>query len=109
MQDAFYSCFQWYARSPRLSTSVQFCQPDSIGATMKNSYLYILSLALLITGFVCVWLAWHGDANFTTGIPVGVSSIQFCGSASGGRTLAGFLSGLLGIILSAVALGRTSV
>ena len=82
-------------------------QPDSIGATMKNSYLYILSLALLITGFVCVWLAWHGDANFTTGIPVGVSSIQFCGSATGGRTLAGFLSGILGIILYAVALGRT--
>ena len=74
---------------------------------MKTSFLYILSLALLLVGFLCIWSAWHGDANFATGIPVGVSSIQFCGSATGGRTLAGFLSGILGIILYAVALGRT--
>ena len=74
---------------------------------MKTSYLFILSLALLLVGFLCIWSAWHGDANVTTGIPVGVSSIQFCGSATGGRTLAGFLSGILGIILYGVALVRT--
>jgi hypothetical protein len=74
---------------------------------MKKSYLYIFSLALLITGFFCIWSAWHGDADLTTGIPVGLSSIKLCGSAAGGRTLAGFLSGIVGIVLYGVALFRT--
>jgi hypothetical protein len=46
---------------------------------MKTSYLFIFSLVLLITGF----------------------------SATGSRTLAGFLSGIAGIILCGVALVRT--
>jgi hypothetical protein len=72
-----------------------------------TSYLYIFSLVLLITGFLCIWSAWHGDANFTSGIPVGLSSIQLCGSATGSRTLAGFLSGIVGMGLYGVALLRT--
>ena len=71
---------------------------------MKTSYLYIFSLALLITGFLCIWSAWHGDSNFTSGIPVGLSSIQLCGSATFRRTLAGFLSEIVGIILYGVVL-----
>jgi hypothetical protein len=74
---------------------------------MKTSYLHILSLVLLVTGFFCIWSAWHGDANLTTGIPVGLSTIQLCGSATGTRTLAGFLSGIAGIVLYGVALVRT--
>ena len=74
---------------------------------MKTSYLYSFSLLLLITGFLCIWSAWHGEANFSTGIPVGLSSIQMCGSATGSETLAGFLSGIVGIILYGVALVRT--
>jgi len=74
---------------------------------MKTSYLYIFSLVLLITGFLCIWSAWHGDATITTDIPVGLSSIQLYGSATGSRTLAGFFSGIVGIILYGVALVRT--
>jgi hypothetical protein len=73
----------------------------------RSAWLYIFSLALLITGFLCIWSAWHGDANFTTGIPAGLSSIQLCGTATGSRTLAGFLSGIVGTILYGVALVRT--
>ena len=74
---------------------------------MKTSYLHILALVLLATGFLCIWSAWHGEANLSTGIPVGISSIKLCGSATGGRTLVGFLSGIAGIVLYGVALVRT--
>jgi len=93
--------------APDVRNHSQDFKSDLIGADMKTSYLYIFSLVLLITGFLCIWSAWHGDANITTDIPVGLSSIQLCGSATGSRTLAGFFSGIVGIILYGVALVRT--
>ena len=74
---------------------------------MKTSRLYILSLVLLIVGSLCIWSVWHGTATLSTGIPVGVSSIQFCGSASGARVLIGFVVGIAGLIVYVVALVRT--
>ena len=74
---------------------------------MKASKLYLLSAVLLIVGFICIWSVWHGTANLTSGAPVGVSSIQFCGSASGTRVLIGFVVGVAGLIVYAVALVRT--
>ncbi len=74
---------------------------------MKTSYLYILSVVFLIFGLLLIWSIWHGTSNLTTGVPVGVSSITFCGSASGTRVLFGFVLGLAGLIIYAVALVRT--
>ncbi len=71
---------------------------------MKPKLFFLASAAIFALGLVSPGAAWKGTASVTVASPLSSSSLQFCGSASGGWALAGISGVLLGILLSVVAL-----
>ena len=71
---------------------------------MKSKLLFIASASVFTLGLVSLGVGWKGTASVTLASPLGSSSLQFCGSASGGWALAGISGILLGIVLAVAAL-----
>lgn len=76
---------------------------------MKAKRLLILAAVLFLLGFVSVCSGWHGNAGVNVAYPIAGTSVQFCGSASGGFALAGILGMFFGIVVLLVALIRMAV
>jgi hypothetical protein len=70
---------------------------------MRSKILFLSAAVVLLFGFVCLVAKWHGDASVNVGWPAGVNTVKFCGTATGGFALIGFLGLLLGVILFLVA------
>jgi hypothetical protein len=66
---------------------------------MRCKILFLSAAVALLLGFVCLAAKWHGDASVNVGWPGSVNTVKFCGTATGGFALIGFLGLLLGIIL----------
>ncbi|HEV2491751.1 MAG TPA: hypothetical protein VG204_01620 [Terriglobia bacterium] len=71
---------------------------------MKSSLLFLAAAAVFLLGLVSLGIGWKGTASVTVASPLSASSLQFCGSASGGWALAGISGIVLGTLLAAVAL-----
>jgi hypothetical protein len=76
---------------------------------MRSKLLFIASALIFVLGLVSLGVGWKGTASITLASPLGSSSLQFCGSASGGWALVGISGILLGIALAVVALVSLTV
>lgn len=65
---------------------------------MKSKNVLIAAAFFFLLGFVSLWWGWHGNASVNVAYPLAGTSVQFCGSASGGFALTGILGLLLGIL-----------
>jgi len=70
---------------------------------MKFKLWFIASFLMLVLGIVCLAWHWHGTAKVSLAIPLSSTSVQFCGSASGGLPVAGLGALLLAILLFIIA------
>ena len=70
---------------------------------MKFKLWFIASFLVLVLGIVCLAWHWHGTAKVSLAIPLSSTSVQFCGSASGGLPVAGLGALLLAILLFIIA------
>lgn len=73
---------------------------------MKSKRLLIVAAVFFLLGFVSLWWGWHGNAGVNVAYPIAGTSVQFCGSASGGSALIGILGLFFGTIVLLVALMR---
>jgi len=73
---------------------------------MKSKAWFAAFGLMFILGIGCIAWRWHGTANVNLGIPVSSTSVQFCGSASGGLALAGLGAMILSLLLLVIAIFR---
>ncbi len=59
---------------------------------------FLLCAVFLVLGFGLLATGWHGNAGITGAVPLGGSSVQVNGEATGGFAIAGLSFLLLGIV-----------
>ena len=70
---------------------------------MNPKHWFIVAAFSFLLGFISLGLGWHGNASVNVAYPIAGTSVQFCGSASGGFALMGILGLLLGMLALLVA------
>ncbi|HEY1262086.1 MAG TPA: hypothetical protein VGF06_01110 [Terriglobales bacterium] len=73
---------------------------------MKNKYMLLTAVVLLLGGLACIAAGWHGEAGVNMGYPFEQNTVRFCGSTAGGPAFSGIICILAGLIVLVVGLFR---